>query len=72
MKPNISRNVSTVVQQGTREKGKVRRKDSGRAVLSLRKYYTIKYLRKVKAFTYHKSFLFGYFFFLHDGSFRIF
>ena len=27
MKPNISRNVRIVVQQGTREKGKVRRKE---------------------------------------------
>ena len=43
--------------------GERRSFDSGRAILSLRKYYTIKYPQKVIAFTYHKSFLFGYFFF---------
>lgn len=52
--------------------GERRSLDSGRAISSLRKYHTIKYPQEVTALTYHKSFLFGFFFFLRDGSFRMF
>lgn len=60
-------------QERREQSGERRSFDSGRAILSLRKYHTIKYPQEVIAFTYHKSFLFGFFFFfLRDGSFRMF